>query len=109
MKIIRIKHTKLFPQGYKAITIGPFVFTKKNTKLDMVDLNHESIHWEQEKEMLIILFYLWYVIEFFIRLFTSFNWSKAYRNISFEKECYVNAENLKYLDTRKHYAWLKYL
>lgn len=27
MKIIRVKNTKLFPQGYKAITIGPFVIT----------------------------------------------------------------------------------
>ena len=67
MKIIRIK-TNLFPQGYKAITIGPFVITKSNTVLNPIDLQHEDIHWAQEKEMLIIPLYLWYVREFLIRL-----------------------------------------
>lgn len=108
MKIIRIK-TKLFPQGYKAITIGPFVITKPNTVLDPIDLQHENIHWTQEKEMLIIPFFLWYVIEFFIRLIIYRNWNKAYKNISFEQEAYNNQEDSEYIKNRKHYNWIKYL
>lgn len=108
MKIIRVK-TKLFPQGYKAITIGPFVITKPNTVLDPIDIQHESIHWAQEKEMLIIPFFLWYVIEFFIRLIIYRNWNKAYKNISFEQEAYNNQEDSEYIKNRKHYNWIKYL
>lgn len=58
------------------------------------------------KEMLYVFFYLWYVIEWLIRLFGKGN---AYRNISFEQEAYSNDDNMKYLDIRKHYAWFKYI
>lgn len=70
------------------------------------DFNHERIHSEQMKEMLFIGFYIWYLVEWVIRLFGKGN---AYRNLSFEKEAYDNEENLTYLDTRKPYAWLDYL
>ena len=108
MKIIRVK-TNLFPQGYKAITIGPFVITKSNTVLNPIDLQHDDIHWAQEKEMLIIPFYLWYVIEFLIRLIIYRDWNKAYRNISFEQEAYKYQEDSNYVKTRKYYDWVKYL
>lgn len=107
MKIVRIKNTKLFPQGYKAITIGPFVFTKPTTKLDPIDLNHEAIHWEQEKEMFVIFFYIWYVLEYLIKVIVKFSFSEAYKDISFEKEAYLNEENLTYIENRKHYKWFK--
>lgn len=109
MKIIRVKNTKLFPQGYKAITIGPFIFTKSHTILNPIDIQHEDIHWAQEKEMLIFLFILWYIIEFIIRLIIYRNWNKAYRNISFEQEAYNNQNNIDYMKIRKHYNWIKYL
>lgn len=70
------------------------------------DFNHERIHSEQMKEMLFIGFYLWYLVEWIVRLFGKGN---AYRNLSFEKEAYDNEDNLTYLDTRKPYAWLDYL
>lgn len=109
MKIIRVKNTKFFPQGYKAITIGPFVFTKSHTILNPIDLNHEDIHWAQEKEMLIFLFLILYIIEFIIKLCIYRNWNKAYRNISFEREAYTNQNNIEYIKTRKNYNWIKYL
>lgn len=58
------------------------------------------------KEMLYLFFYLWYAIEWLIRLCGRKN---AYRNISFEKEAYFNEHNTKYLENRKHYAWIKHL
>jgi len=58
----------LVPKGYVGITIFPFVFLKhKYLKTDINLVNHENIHLRQ-LELLIVLFYLWYVIEFFIRL-----------------------------------------
>lgn len=69
-------------------------------------INHEKIHWQQQLEMLIIFFYIWYLSEWFIRLFMEGN---AYRNISFERESKINEIDLEYLKKRKPYAWMKYL
>ena len=97
----------LVPNGYLGLTIFPFVFLKnKKLKEDAKLINHESIHLKQQLELLILPFYVWYIIEWFIRLFFKGN---AYRNISFEKEAYENESNLEYLKTRKWYSFLKYL
>ena len=66
MKII--ENNILPPKGYKAITLLNMIFVRKGTELNEVDINHEAIHWEQEKELLIVGFYLLYVIEFIVRL-----------------------------------------
>lgn len=108
MKIIRNKY--LPPEGYKAMTIGPFIFVRKPYVLGTIDLNHEAIHWEQEKEMLIIPFFLWYAVEFLIKyVFYGFQWHKAYRNISFEREAYYNQEIMTYTYLRVPFDWLRYL
>jgi hypothetical protein len=70
-------------------------------------INHESIHIEQQKELLVIGFYLWYLIEWFIKLFIY--GKKAYKNISFEREGYENRSDFEYLKTRKRYSFLKYI
>jgi hypothetical protein len=54
-----------------------------------------------------LFFYLWYVIEWFIRIFV--NGKKAYKSLSFEREAYGNEDNLEYLKTRKDYSWFKYI
>jgi hypothetical protein len=71
-----------------------------------ITTNHESIHIEQQKEMLVLPFYIWYLIEWFFRLFLPGN---AYRNISFEREAYANQLNINYINSRKFWAFLKYL
>ena len=68
-----------------------------------VDLNHEAIHTAQMKEMLYVFFYIWYFVEWVVRLFKKGN---AYRNISFEQEAYDNQVWLKYLEYRQPFAWL---
>lgn len=91
MKII---YNNIIPfKGYKAITIWPFIFARK--QLNDIDINHEKIHGRQQLELLIILFYIIYLIEWFI---------KGYRNISFEREAYSNEQNLQYLKNRKWFA-----
>ena len=82
------------------------LFVRGNAKISEVTLNHEKIHTAQMKEMLYVFFYLWYIFEWLIRLFMKGN---AYRNISFEREAYSNEDDVIYLDSRKIFAWTKYL
>jgi len=98
-----IVYSKYIPfKGFKAMAIFPFIFVRakyKDTDLKET-LNHEAIHFAQQKEMLIIFFYLLYFI------FWIFY---GYKNIPFEKEAYENEHNKDYLKTRKLYSWWHYL
>lgn len=97
----------LIPKGYVAITLYPFIFLKNQNDRDNKTLiNHERIHLQQQIELLIIPFYLWYIIHFLINYFKYKNWEKAYRNIIFEKEAYNNENDLNYLKKRKRYAFI---
>lgn len=94
-------------KGFKCINLFGVLFVRKGLKMTDVDFNHEAIHTKQMKEMLYVFFYLWYVIEWIVRLFKRGN---AYRNISFEREAYSNQCYLiKYNKERKRFAWLEYL
>jgi hypothetical protein len=100
----------LVPKGYLGLAIFPFVILKtKVLVLDTVLMNHERIHLKQQLELLIIPFFICYGIEFLMRLIMYKNWKSAYRNISFEREAYANESNLKYLNERKFWSFLKYL
>jgi hypothetical protein len=100
----------LVPHGYVGITIFPFVFLKhKYLKTDAILVNHENIHLKQQLELLILPFYLWYGLEFLIRLFVYRNWIKAYQNISFEREANRNEKDLNYLKSRSFWSFLKYI
>ena len=91
--------------GIVAITLAPFgIYMKEKYLTNTRTINHEKIHWKQQMEMLIIFFYLWYLFEWFIKLFTT---SDAYRSLSFEREAYDNDDNFDYLKERKHFAWIK--
>ena len=100
----------LVPKGYTAITIYPFIMLKhKRQKDDMILINHEKIHIRQQLELLVLPFFIWYGIEFLIRLVQFKNWSRAYRNISFEREAYENEKDLDYLKRRPFWQFLKYV
>jgi hypothetical protein len=90
--------SKYYPfKGYNAITHWPFVFYKKDSQKMRV---HEVIHGEQQKEMLIVFFYIWYFVEWIF---------KGYDNISFEREAYDKESDPFNIMTRKRYSWLHYL
>lgn len=104
MMLIR---NKLLPfKGFTAINIFGILFYKDKNSLNSCLLNHEKIHTKQMVELLFIGFYLWYVLEWIVRIFMRGN---AYQNISFEREAYNNQRDLQYLENRKHYSWIKYL
>ena len=96
-------------KGYKAVNLFGILFVRDYAVIGSVDINHETIHTAQMKEMLYVFFYLWYVIEWLVRLVMYRNARMAYRNISFEREAYMNQGNMGYLQGRWRYAWWKYL
>ena len=105
MNIIVSPHfVKLITFGFAgAITLYPLgIFLRSEKYLEYKDtMNHELIHWQQQKELLCIPFYLLYLWFWIVRL--------GYRNIPFEKEAYQNQLDENYLDNRKKHAWKLYL
>ena len=105
MKVI---YNKWLPvKGFCAINLFSVVFARKEFKeLSQRTLNHEAIHTAQMKEMAYIFFYIWYLAEWFVKLFW-YGRKGAYRNISFEREAYANQYDYDYLSKRECYAWRK--
>ena len=54
--------------------------------MSQATVTHEKTHTKQILEMGIVFFYLWYVLEWFVRLFIDKNGHTAYRNIYHLKE-----------------------
>lgn len=98
----------LVPKGYRALTVFPFVFLReKASKDDLVLLNHERIHLAQQRELLFVVFFVWYGLDYLLKLLLYKNHQLAYRNIIFEREAYLNERNFEYLATRKFWYFLK--
>jgi len=98
------------PKGFSGITVYPFIFARENyLRTHKTFVNHEKIHLRQQVELLIILFFIWYILEFLVRLIQFRNRKKAYRNISFEREAYANESNADYLANRKIFSFFNYL
>lgn len=95
------------PKGFKCINLFGILFCRR--VLNKIDINHETIHTKQGQELLWIGFYLWYIIEYLIRLIMYRDTKLAYKSISFEREAYQNQGDLDYLSNRKHYSWLSKL
>jgi hypothetical protein len=100
----------LIPKGYRGMAVFPFVVLKYDFDKDnLVFVNHEKIHLRQQLELLIFPFYVFYVLEYLIRLIQYKNKDLAYRNISFEREAYANETDLEYLKNRHFFGFLNYI
>ncbi|MDO4958648.1 MAG: hypothetical protein Q4E68_05270 [Prevotellaceae bacterium] len=106
MKII---YNRFFPFGsFWAINIFGIIFCRVDKgRLPEVVKNHEYIHTLQQREMLYIGFYIFYVAEWLYRLIKTRNFMKAYYSISFEREAYAHQNDLNYKYKRKRFAWAK--
>ena len=102
--LIRVRR---LPFGHSAMTIFPFIIY--TGKMPAWLRNHERVHLAQQVELLLVFFYLWYFMEFLIHFVTLGSRKKAYRRISFEREAYVNDDNLEYLNVRKPFSFIKYM
>ena len=96
-------------KGTRAIALYPFVLLRNRKDLGNQRIrNHEAIHLQQQKETLVVLFYVVYLIEFIYFLTCCKNWEMAYRSISFEREAYEHQNDFNYLKNRKTFAmWRK--
>lgn len=108
MKIIYNKYIPF--KGYAAINLFGLIFARKEyCPLKDHIRNHEAIHTAQMRDLLFLFFYIWYGIEWIVRLFQYWDREEAYLNISFEREAYRNQKDLSYLKYREKYRNLKYL
>ncbi len=106
--IIVFKH--LFYRNYVGLSLWPFIIIKDlHLKEDTVLINHEKVHLKQQQELLIIPFYIWYLLEWLFRCLWYLDSYRAYQNISFEREAYMNEKNMDYLRNRKPFGFLRYL
>ena len=109
---MKLVYNNIIPfKGYLAMCVFPFIFVRKDARaLKTTDINHETIHGKQQIEMLWVLFFVWYGIEWFVRWVAyGFDGHLAYKNISFEQEAYLHEDDLIYLNNRKLFASWQYL
>ena len=105
MKII---YNNIIPfPGFKAINLFGVLFVRNGCTMSESDINHEMIHTAQMKEMGYVFFYIWYLVEWLVKLVKLGDSNKAYRAISFEREAYGNEKNLTYTITREKFPWRK--
>ena len=93
------------------MTLFPWVFIRKSAReryTDKVD-RHETTHALQQAELLFVLFYLIYGMEYLLKLLITFSHKKAYKSVSLEQEAYGHENEENYNSTRRHYAWVKYV
>ncbi|MDX1904039.1 MAG: hypothetical protein SFU27_07770 [Thermonemataceae bacterium] len=92
------------------ITLYPFILLKhRHYKDDKYLMNHEEIHLQQQLEMLVLPFYIFYLLNYVFNLIKYKNHEQAYLNICFEREAYKHEKDLLYLKKRRFFASLKFL
>lgn len=108
MKVVKLKY---FPiKGFVAINMFSILFVRKEFyPLEERTMNHEQIHSEQMREMFYLGFYIWYIVEWLLRLLQYYNFKEAYNNISLEKEAYTKEKELTYLSSRRRFSFINYI
>ena len=95
--------------SFVAINLFWLIIVRKGVKLTAIGVRHEHIHTHQMRELLFFGFYLWYVIEWLVRLVQFRDAKRAYFAISFEREAYQHQADKNYLQARPLFAWRYYL
>ena len=86
-----------------AITLFPFIILSED--VDEFTMNHELIHFEQQKELFVVGFYALYVYDFIKGMIKYKNKDMAYYLIRFEQEAYNYESDLGYIVDREKNAW----
>ncbi len=98
--------SKVAPIDIWAVSLGCFVFCKG--KLTKETKRHETIHFQQQLEMLFVLQWLLYGLFWLIGYIKYRDGQKAYYRNPFEQEAYDNETVENYLSNRKRFSWRKY-
>tara|TARA_B100000214_G_C23865158_1_gene579932 strand:- start:334 stop:672 length:339 start_codon:yes stop_codon:yes gene_type:complete len=89
-----------------AITLFPFIILSE--EVDEYTMNHEMIHFEQQRELFVVGFYILYAYDFIKGMIKYKNKETAYFMIRFEQEAYVYQNDLGYIVDREQRAWREY-
>lgn len=110
MRLPIIKVSRFFTRGNSGTSFGIFIFVKDKDRLnDKRLINHEMIHYVQQKELLFIVHWVLYGMFYVIERLKGKTHSEAKHTNPFEAEAYANDDNLDYLRTRKMFAWAKWV
>ena len=82
-----------------AMAMWPFILVRKGRRWNSYVERHERIHLAQQKELLLVGFYILYAVMWLFRGDDN----------AFEREAYHGQWEEDYLQTRKHLAWLNYI
>ena len=105
-----IIYNKILPfPGYRAINLFGIIFARGDKPLSVRTITHETIHTKQMLETLVVGFYIWYLLEFLIKLLICFNWDRAYRSVSFEQEAYNFGGYPDWPSIRNKWFWSRYV
>ena len=108
--MILIVSKYLIPRGFRGMTVFPFVVVRdRNAQNYLVLMNHERIHLRQQMELLVLPFFVFYGLDYLVKLIKYRDRKKAYLHIVFEREAYENEKDLAYLKSRSFWKFLKYL
>lgn len=108
MPIIIYNKVLPFP-GYRAINLFGIIFARGDKPLSACTITHETVHTKQMRETLFIGFYIWYLLEFLIKLAICLNWDRAYRSVSFEQEAYDFDSYPTWPNIRNRWFWSRYV
>lgn len=125
---LKLGYSKIIPfSGFYCINLFGTLIRREKYKdipISQTVYNHELIHTLQSEDFIsnpnnntfkrilgYLIFYMFYLLEWAIKAICKiFNRNiKVYASISFEQEAYNNETNLNYANTRKRFAWLKWL
>lgn len=91
-----------------AIALFPFVISAESLDTRPITKNHETIHFHQQKELLVVPFYLLYLYYFIRNRLRGDEPFQAYWLVPFEREAYKYDSEFDYLTTREPYSWWKF-
>ena len=98
--------SKVAPINIGALSFAFFVWGRDG--LSERTKRHETIHYQQQLEMLFVFQWIMYGA-FWLRGYWKYrNGKQAYYQCPFEQEAYGNQDDIEYFEFRKRYAWLKY-
>jgi hypothetical protein len=92
------------PIDIYAITLFPFVISRGT--MNEETRRHETIHFQQYLETLVIGFLILYLIDYLHGMYKYRDGEAAYLSIRAEQEAYENDKDSEYLDKRKRWAWI---
>ena len=98
--------SKIAPISIWAISFGPFVWCRGHA--NEITVRHETVHFQQQLELLFVFQWLLYGIFWLVGLVKYRSAEAAYYQNPFEQEAYANQRKVGYLTVRERYAWRRY-